>query len=89
MITVTSPFYWYHTVALTFDISQGQICCRAGDHNSSNLLVVSITQLNPVLDLNVYRLNKLRSLAGGCDIAIACGWLRHSIGLFDVVLFRK
>ena len=36
---VTSPFYWYHAVTLTFDLSQGQICCRAGDHNSSNLLV--------------------------------------------------
>ena len=41
MITVTIPFYWYHTVTLTltFDLSQGQICCRAGDHNSLNLLV--------------------------------------------------
>ena len=39
MITVTSPFYWYYTVTLTFDLSQGLICCRAGDHNSSNLLV--------------------------------------------------
>ena len=41
MIMVTSPFYWYHavTLTLTFDLSQGQICCRAGDHNSSNLLV--------------------------------------------------
>ena len=39
MILVTSPFQWYHAVALTFDLLQGQICCRAGDHNSSNLLV--------------------------------------------------
>ena len=40
-ILVTSPFYWYHevTLTLTFDLLQGQICCRAGDHNSSNLLV--------------------------------------------------
>ena len=40
MILVTSPFYWYHAVTLTFDLLQGQICCRAGDHNSSNLLVI-------------------------------------------------
>ena len=41
MNLVTSPFYWYHAVTftLTFDLLQGQICCRAGDHNSSNLLV--------------------------------------------------
>ena len=39
MILVTSPFYWYHAVTLTFDLLQGQMCCRAGDHNSSNLLV--------------------------------------------------
>ena len=41
MILVTSPFHWYHavTLTLTFDLLQGQICCRAGDHNSSNLLV--------------------------------------------------
>ena len=38
MILVTSPFYWYHAVTLTFDLLQGQICCR-GDHNSSSLLV--------------------------------------------------
>ena len=30
MIIVTSPFYWYHAVTLTFDLSQGQIWCRAG-----------------------------------------------------------
>ena len=44
MILVTSPFYWYHvvTLTLTFDLLQGQICCRAGDHNSSNLLVAKI-----------------------------------------------
>ena len=24
MIIVTSPFYWYHAVTLTFDLSQGQ-----------------------------------------------------------------
>ena len=41
IILVTSPFYWYHavTLTLTFDLLQGQICCRAGDHNSSNLVV--------------------------------------------------
>ena len=39
MILVTSPYYWYHTVTLTFDLSQGQICCWAGDHSFSNLLV--------------------------------------------------
>ena len=39
---VTRPFRWYHVVTLTvtFDLLQGQICCRAGDHNSLNLLVV-------------------------------------------------
>ena len=38
---VTRPFRWYHIVTLTvtFDILQGQICCRAGNHNSLNLLV--------------------------------------------------
>ena len=38
---VTRPFRWYHVVTLTvtFDLLQGQICCRAGDHNSLNLLV--------------------------------------------------
>ena len=35
---VTLPFWWYHVVTLTvtFDLLQGQICCRAGDHNSLN-----------------------------------------------------
>ena len=33
------------TLTLTFDLHQGQICCRAGDHNSSNLLVSVISQL--------------------------------------------
>ena len=39
---VTLPFWWYHVVTLTvtFDLLQGQICCRAGDHNSLNLLVL-------------------------------------------------
>ena len=39
---VTRPFRWYHVVTLTmtFDLLQGQICCRAGDHNSLNLLVI-------------------------------------------------
>ena len=38
----TRPFRWYHIVTLTvtFDLLQGQICCRAGDHNSLNLLVL-------------------------------------------------
>ena len=42
MILVTSPFNWLHAVTLTFtfDLFQGQICCRAGDHNSPNLLVI-------------------------------------------------
>ena len=42
MIRVTSPLYWYHAVILTlsFDLLQGQSCCRAGDHNSPNLLVL-------------------------------------------------
>ena len=29
------------TLTVTFDLLQGQICCRAGDHNSLNLLVFS------------------------------------------------
>ena len=39
---VTRPFRWYHVVTLTvtFDLLQGQICCRAEDHNSLNLLVL-------------------------------------------------
>ena len=28
------------TLTVTFDLLQGQICCRAGDHNSLNLLVI-------------------------------------------------
>ena len=38
---MTRPFQWYHVVTLTvtFDLLQDQICCRAGDHNSLNLLV--------------------------------------------------
>ena len=41
MILVTSPFKLRHVVALTltFHLLQGQSCCRAGDHNSPNLLV--------------------------------------------------
>ena len=27
------------TLTVTFDLLQGQICCRVGDHNSLNLLV--------------------------------------------------
>ena len=41
MILVTSPFHWHHAVTLTFDLLQGQSCCRAGYHNSPNLLVSS------------------------------------------------
>ena len=39
---VTLPFWWYHvvTVTVTFDLLQAQICCRAGGHNSLNLLVL-------------------------------------------------
>ena len=39
---VTRPFRRYHVVTLTvtFKLFQGQICCRAGDHNSLNLLVL-------------------------------------------------
>ena len=42
VLLVTRPFRWYHVVTLTvtFDLLQGQICCRAGDHNSLNLLVL-------------------------------------------------
>ena len=42
---VTRPFRWYHfvTLTVTFDLLQGQICCRAGDHNSLNLLVLTIS----------------------------------------------
>ena len=38
---VTRPFQWHHVVTLTvtFDLLQGQICCRAWVHNSLNLLV--------------------------------------------------
>ena len=38
MILMTSTFYWYHEVTLTFDEIQGQIRCRAGDHNSLNFI---------------------------------------------------
>ena len=45
---VTRPFRWYHVVTLTvtFDLLQGQICCRAGDHNSLNLLVTHTAYLD-------------------------------------------
>ena len=36
IIIVTSPFYWYHDVTLTFGLSEGQICCKVRDHNSLN-----------------------------------------------------
>ena len=40
---VTRLCRWYHVVTLTvtFHLLQGQICCRAGDHNSMNLLVIT------------------------------------------------
>ena len=39
MIFFTSPFNFYHAETLTFDLLQGQICCRMGNHTSWNLLV--------------------------------------------------
>ena len=44
---VTRPFRWYHVVTLTvaFDLLQGQICCRAGDHNSLNLPGLTISSV--------------------------------------------
>ena len=45
MILVTSPFNWHHAVTLTFDLLQGQGCCRAGDRNSPNLLVMTNLQV--------------------------------------------
>ena len=44
---VTRPFRWYHVVTLTvtFDLLKGQICCRAGDHNSLNLLVMYYVEM--------------------------------------------
>ena len=41
MVLVTSPFSWHHAVTLTFDLLQGQICCRTGDHSSPNLLFLT------------------------------------------------
>ena len=42
MALVTSPFDWHYAVTLTFtfDLFQGQVCCRAGDHNSPNSLLL-------------------------------------------------
>ena len=40
MILVTSPLNWHHAVTLTFDLLQSQSSCRAGDHNSPNMLVI-------------------------------------------------
>ena len=47
MILGSSPFNWHHavTLTLTFDLLQGQSCCRAGDHNSPNLLVRNFVPL--------------------------------------------
>ena len=49
MILVIGPFNWHHAVTLTFDLLQGQICCRAGDHNSPNLLVYHSDLLDELL----------------------------------------
>ena len=48
LFLVPRPFRWNHVVTLTvtFDLLQGQICCRAGDHNSLNLLVSLCTHCN-------------------------------------------
>ena len=59
MVLVTNPFNWHHavTLTLTFDLFQGQICCRAGDHNSPNLLVaikyVLIFKILALIALNI------------------------------------
>ena len=45
MILVTSSFYWYYVVTLTLNLPQGQICCRARDHSSLNLLILSCMTL--------------------------------------------
>ena len=44
VLFVRRPFWWYHamTLTMTFDLLQGQICCRAGNHNSLNLLVICL-----------------------------------------------
>ena len=41
---VRRPFWWYHVVTLTvtFDLLQGQICFRAGEHNSLNFLLAYV-----------------------------------------------
>ena len=66
---VTRPFRWYHVVTLTvtFDLLQGQICCRAGDHNSLNLLVdfhSKNLQITSKLLTQGYRYHKLRKTFG-------------------------
>ena len=46
---------WYHvmTLTVTFGLLQGQICCRAGDHNSLNLLVLTfVVPLYPGLPMS-------------------------------------
>ena len=53
MIVVSSPFNWYHAVTLTFELLQGQSCCRAGDHNSPNLLVISAVHVLAVVILEI------------------------------------
>ena len=52
MVLVTSLFKWGHAVTLTFDLLQGQSCCRAGDHNSPNLLVVPFINMHNKLALS-------------------------------------
>ena len=44
MIFVTSPFNWHRAVTLTFDLLEGQSCCR-GDHNSLNLPIWGIKEM--------------------------------------------
>ena len=38
-------------MTLTFDPLQGQSCCRAGDHNSLNLLVIALPFSGPTCSL--------------------------------------
>ena len=50
MILVISPFKWHHAVTLTFDLLQGQSCCRAGDHNSPNMLVTCLFKRSKLIE---------------------------------------
>ena len=60
---VTRPFRWYHVVTLTvtFDLLQGQICCRAGDHNFLNLLLYGYSEKPPHLVAFYYTLGIRRT----------------------------